>query len=375
MQNKILILSEKLDFHGVAVRWGLHQLGENVDCWERNLFPREQTLSFKICNDSSADLNIDQSESTCRPSSYKTIWNRRGHRANVSDSLNKADKFVAFNEARMTLTGMLEILEAQNSRALLVNRGRLVHPANAKSFQLLTAKRTGFKIPNTVISNNPDDVREFYKQHPQGIIAKMHFPFSWRDKDAKLHALWTTSVNEDLLTHDNAISSSPMIYQERLDIEEELRVIVIGQTTIAMSQKRSGHEDQDLADSRVETNPAYVFDVPEELSLLCINFTRSMQLTYSALDIAITKNGEYVFLESNESGQFLYLEESVPELPILDIFCRFLASGDPEFTYIDGKEKLSLLDFKETKMSQDFMQMLNAHMLATNDQSPFEANE
>ena len=54
---------------------------------------------------------------------------------------------------------------------------------------------------------------------------------------------------------------------------------------------------------------------------------------YAAFDIAQAPDGGYVFIEANETGQFLFLEDLVPDLTILDAFCQFLASGDPAFRY------------------------------------------
>ena len=44
-----------------------------------------------------------------------------------------------------------------------------------------------------------------------------------------------------------------------------------------------------------------------------------------------------MFLEVNEAGQFLFVEEYTG-LPLLDAFCEFLIAADPTFEYRPGRE-------------------------------------
>ena len=46
-----------------------------------------------------------------------------------------------------------------------------------------------------------------------------------------------------------------------------------------------------------------------------------------------TPSGDYVFLEVNEAGAFLWLEERLPELHLLDAFCEFLRQGTIAFEW------------------------------------------
>jgi hypothetical protein len=47
----------------------------------------------------------------------------------------------------------------------------------------------------------------------------------------------------------------------------------------------------------------------------------------------VTPAGEYVFLEINQMGQFLWLEELLPELPLLDAFCELLLQRRADFEW------------------------------------------
>ena len=47
----------------------------------------------------------------------------------------------------------------------------------------------------------------------------------------------------------------------------------------------------------------------------------------------VTPGGDYVFLEVNEMGAFLWIEEKVEDLGLLDAFCEFLLQGTVDFRW------------------------------------------
>ena len=54
---------------------------------------------------------------------------------------------------------------------------------------------------------------------------------------------------------------------------------------------------------------------------------------FGCIDFIVTPEGEYVFLEVNQMGQFLWVELANPEFPLLQAFAEFLVSQDPEFRF------------------------------------------
>ncbi|WP_454887368.1 hypothetical protein [Sphingomonas oryzagri] len=54
----------------------------------------------------------------------------------------------------------------------------------------------------------------------------------------------------------------------------------------------------------------------------------------------IDRNGEFIFSEVNQAGQFLWLESF--GIPALDAFAEFIASGDSEFKWSDRDNPVSI---------------------------------
>lgn len=74
-------------------------------------------------------------------------------------------------------------------------------------------------------------------------------------------------------------------------------------------------------------------------------------IVFGCFDFIVTDDNQYVFLEVNEMGQFLWIEELLPELKMLDSFCNLLLSTrssqqSSKYQPISQKE---ILDSKEYK--------------------------
>lgn len=55
-------------------------------------------------------------------------------------------------------------------------------------------------------------------------------------------------------------------------------------------------------------------------------------LAYGAIDFVVTPEGEYVFLEVNPSGQFLWADYEAG-LPLLDAMCEMLIQGRLDYKW------------------------------------------
>jgi len=373
-EKPVLILSENLDYHGVAVRWGLQEMEVPFDWWERTEFPRNQLVSSWVSTEDSriAVSGNDVSLSTDR---YRTVWNRRGQIPQASDALDHTDKVVARNESIYFLSGLASMLADANPAALFVNAFENAKAANPKIHQLNVARSVGFKVPRTLVSNHPEHIRAFFQHNNGKIVAKQHIPFAWRTTQGALLVTGTAAVSPEHLVSDEALSACPMIYQEMLSVRNEMRIIAFGRSMFALNQVRTqAPATNGFVDIRYEKANKHAIAVDEPLAVLCHAYMDMLGLSYAAFDIAQLTDGEYVFLEANEAGQFLFLEDQAPELTILDAFCQFLASGDPLFRY-EKPTGLKLTAFEKTEEAKQFQVRYETHMKGSVLTSPFELVE
>jgi hypothetical protein len=81
---------------------------------------------------------------------------------------------------------------------------------------------------------------------------------------------------------------------------------------------------------------------------------RQLGIFMAAFDFIETPSGEYVFLEVNEGGQFLWAEDELEDIPLLDALVEFLLSKDPGHVYSARKPLHSFRSFLKSQFYQDF---------------------
>ena len=74
----------------------------------------------------------------------------------------------------------------------------------------------------------------------------------------------------------------------------------------------------------------HVYSLPAAIEKQCIQITQSLNLVYGAIDMIVTPDDEYVFLEINPGGQWEWLAVET-DLPFAETMADVL---------IAGKEKL-----------------------------------
>jgi len=205
-----------------------------------------------------------------------------------------------------------------------------------KGEQLQRAAKMGFSVPQSLISSDPDAVRDFVQTLQQGTVFKSLstpvLPTENESGDNTGELIPTTLITS---SHDELISSvslSPCFFQEYIAKRYELRVTVIGDQVFA-AKLHSQDDERTRIDSRdMSADILYEYEkLPAKVEAMCRDLVRSYDLTYGALDLIVNLNGDYVFLENNPAGQYHYIEELVPEFNLSDIVANYL-SGEADKT-------------------------------------------
>lgn len=81
-------------------------------------------------------------------------------------------------------------------------------------------------------------------------------------------------------------------------------------------------------------------DLPDEVIRSLRRVLSMLGLRFGAFDIAETADGEYVFFEVNEAGQWLWQEIHCPECRILQPFCEFLLNASDNFYWDPSRNSI-----------------------------------
>lgn len=152
-----------------------------------------------------------------------------------------------------------------------------------------------------------------------------------------------------------SVGLTPGIYLEYIEKEYELRVTVIGEKIFAAKiSKRQGGAFLDWR-FHIDSNQAIVekFELPDNFKAKIFNVVEEFDLKYGCLDFAVS-NGVPYFLEINPTGQFLFIENFVPEMPLLAAFSSFVLSESTSY-HVCESNFINLTNFHK---SEDYNNML-----------------
>ncbi|MEV6067689.1 hypothetical protein AB0L82_14140 [Nocardia sp. NPDC052001] len=312
--GSVLVVTEADDLHGDALAATLrkHHALSPIRLDMRD-FPRENG-TFRVSRDGTSRslshvLGLD---------AVSAVWWRRPHPCAVPGSLRSDDDAYRQAECDGFLQGLLWSMPA-----LWVNDPGADRTANRKLVQLETAYRAGFAVPETLITNDPDEARSFIDSRPGPVVFKR----TGTGRGAFTETRLVTPADTDLL---RGIRDSPTIFQDYIHAECDLRIVwVDGIEWVVRIDSQSG---VGRVDSRLDTSVAFTADrLPASVSKSLTTLMGALGLAFGVLDLRVGRDGEFWFLEVNPQGQFAYLEIKTG-LPIFESLANLLVLGDGTVT-------------------------------------------
>ncbi len=161
-------------------------------------------------------------------------------------------------------------------------------------------------MPKTLITNSPDDARDFVKALPDAVAAyKALGSRSPTEIDGQPQALWTTQVRpEDI---DDSVALTAHQFQEWVPKVFEVRLTVVG-TQMFAARIRAGSEASRIDFRSDYDSLAYgPCAVPERVRDGVRKLMSEFGLRYSALDFLVNKHGHWYLVDVNPNGQWAFV--------------------------------------------------------------------
>jgi glutathione synthase/RimK-type ligase-like ATP-grasp enzyme len=189
--------------------------------------------------------------------------------------------------------------------------GRIALAEN-KLRQLRLARAAGLQIPRTLVTNDPEQVRAFFREVGGAMVAKLATPLSV-NMDASSEFVYTSEVHEQDLADAESLRYSPMIFQERIPKARELRIaFVAGRLFVgALDASHSAAGRTDWRRATPEECTWVRDQVPDPVAGRLRALMDALGLIYGAIDIIRTPEGEHIFLEVNPAGEWGMLERDL----------------------------------------------------------------
>jgi glutathione synthase/RimK-type ligase-like ATP-grasp enzyme len=130
-------------------------------------------------------------------------------------------------------------------------------------------------------------------------------------EDGRERVVFTTPIERADLNEMKGLEWSPMVFQERVPKAIELRVTVVGERVMAacVDPTAVAGAGDDWRRRGAELSESWrAFELPDDVARKAIDLVRSFALHYSAMDLILTPEGRWVFLESNPAGEYFWLD-------------------------------------------------------------------
>ena len=347
---RILIQGYLEDLHSTIVAHALRAKGHEVCLWSGTNFPTRQEVSLSICNQGGVDWEVHGPGLELRSAPFDVVWQRRPVPPVLPNDMHPGDRIVATRECDALDLSLWQFVAPG---AFWVNPPESRRSATSKPVQLAEAVRAGLKIPPTLCSNDPEKIRQFIVRHEGAVIYKAFRPAQWAMAEG-VAALFTSTIGLDDLPDDDMLRLTSGIFQPEIPKAFELRVTYMGDlaiTTRLLSQINPvARLDWRLAGSEIPVQPA---ELPDDVDRSCRTLMKRLGVVFGCFDFIVTPEGEHVFLELNEMGQFLWIEELNPDFKLLDCFCEFLVQRRAEgFCWQPSADSVAFHEFRESALRQ-----------------------
>lgn len=193
----------------------------------------------------------------------------------------------------------------------VVNRTGPMGSNSSKPYQAQLIRQF-FAIPETLITNNPDEVLAFREQHKRIVYKSI----------SGIRSIVREFTDADL-SRLSDLRWCPVQFQQLVS-GVDIRVHTVGAQVFATAVASDGidyryaHHDQ-----HSEASLAAV-TISDETALACVELTRSLGLEFAGIDLKLSDEGEMYCFEVNPSPAYSYYEAAAGQ-PIAHALARYLA--------------------------------------------------
>jgi len=277
-------------------------------------FERALTLDYQLDGKTSIAICGSILES-------QSIWYRRLRSPARPESMDPGIYDFCLRENRAALLGGLLTQSAR-----WMSHPAAVWRAEFKPYQLQIARQVGLRIPKTIVSNDPEAIRRAVRDFGPLIVKPTRSGYF--HQEGQEFSIFTSRVTSEDLEDLDAAKWTPSIYQEWIPKHYDIRVTCVGSRVFSAAI----HSQTDPAaaiDWRQTVNPGLPhspIELPAALIEQIQRLLRYLDLTFGCLDFVLTPDNEYVFLEVNPSGQWLWLDDQL-NLGISDTVAEWLTGS------------------------------------------------
>jgi len=197
--------------------------------------------------------------------------------------------------------------------ALVVNRPSAQATNNSKPYQAQCVSRAGFETPETLITTDPEAVREFWATHHTLVYKSI----------SGVRSIVST-LDVEHVPRLRQVSWCPTQFQRYIPGDDH-RVHVVGNHIFAC-RITSSATDYRYATRQAEDVQIQACEIPPDCAARCKTLVANLGLEIAGVDLRRSPDGAWYCFEVNPSPGFTYYQEASGQ-PIDEAIARLLAAA------------------------------------------------
>jgi glutathione synthase/RimK-type ligase-like ATP-grasp enzyme len=196
---------------------------------------------------------------------------------------------------------------------LVLNRAAEVGVNYSKPYEAQLIHDHGFAVPETLITNNPEEVKAFRRQYGRVVYKSISY----------IRSIVRTLEDDDL-DRLSAIRACPTQFQ-RYIAGTNVRVHAIGGRAIATAITSSA-TDYRYAYLEGEQEVLEATELSQDVERRCVELAQALRLGFAGIDLKITPEGDVYCLEVNPCPAFSYFQRGTGQA-IAEAVASYLAAA------------------------------------------------
>ncbi len=319
MKDVTLVITSDFDTHADFICSRMQETGVQVfrfntnelDRYEIGLKPDSNQLTLLDCREQESVTETD----------VRSVWYRRpSSDKKAAEMLDEVGLKFFKGETKEWIKSITFAFGS----AFWVTAPWLLYKARVKPNQLSVAHEVGLNVPKTLITRDRRLIETFYHECANGVVVKsLKVPFV--ESEDTYHVLRTQEVTRDDLENPS-LYVCPTIFQEKISVLHELRIVAIGRHLFAFKATMKGGRPLDIRSGelgKVEYTP---YSISKDMRDKILGVLNHFNLPFSSMDFLVDQDGKEFFVDLNPNGQWLWLE-FLTGVVMSDMFIEMLRSG------------------------------------------------
>lgn len=306
----VLILSyDEWDSESEYVsRWIKKLGGHFVRMNANNFLDKSGRFSYSLYSE---EMTLKTEETVIDLDLIDTIWLRRwGNPSSHFSSVSSYRNLITLNDFAErewnTFTSHLFYLLRHKrwvTSPLILNENKLT--------SLSVARKAGLSVPEYIVTNAKEELMKFRSKH-QKVVTKVMSNFHYLSDEQEVASVFTELVDDGKLEKIPDFFY-PSLFQQCIDKVYEVRVFCVGGSffptaVIPMNDNVEVDIKKGIKSDRI-SNRYMPYQLPSDLEEKLNLFLASLDYDTCSIDLIRSKRGEYVFLEVNPIGKFMYYSQ------------------------------------------------------------------